>query len=432
MKHRVLQQWASCAVVALCLGLSGEAFAAKDKIYPSAATATANTVDMSIPAADKSFTTGGNGSITLGNVFPTEAIVVTVTWSIQNNSGPGTNTDYSSARTVTFAGSTTVKPVGAVDVSIDSITGCSIARSGSSPNFTYSACVRDVKFTMPADATLGNYQIQITAADPGVPANTRIEGTNMLINFTVVEPPVSDPPVVVKLDTQLTVDKQCVLLHQSNVDLTATLQELDAPDTNIPGATITYYVNPALDGAGIPTVPAVGSAATNTDGVASFGYNPGALAVGDHNLYAEYAGSDVYNPSNDSDILGVSYLFVGFGQPINGDGTSIFGGRVIPIKIKLVDANGVAVTDATPTVWLTSYSSSTGLGSELEQVSSVSSADTGNTMRYSTDDQQYIYNWDATGLSNGTYAVVVDLGDSVACSPGPRFAIITVARKSKK
>ncbi len=29
MKHRILQQWASCAVVALCLGLSSEAFAAK-------------------------------------------------------------------------------------------------------------------------------------------------------------------------------------------------------------------------------------------------------------------------------------------------------------------------------------------------------------------------------------------------------------------
>lgn len=429
MKHRITQ-WASCAVVALCLGLSGEAFAAKDKIYPSAAAATANTVDMGIPAADKSFTPGGNGSITLGNVFPTEAIVVTVTWSIQDNAGPGTNTDYSSSRTVTFARSTTMKPVGAADVTIASITGCSIAKSGSSPNFTYSACVRDVNFSAPA--TLGNYQIEITATDPGVPANTRIEGTNMLINFTVVAPPVSDPPVVVKRDTQLTVDQQCVLLHQSNVNLTATLQELDDPDTKIPGATITYYVNPALDGAGIPTVPAVGSAATNTDGVASFAYNPGALAVGDHNLYAEYAGSDTYNPSNDSDILGVSYLFQGFGQPINGDGTSIFGGRVIPIKIKLVDANGIAVTNAAPTVWLTSYSTSTGLGTDLEQVSSVSTADTDNIMRYSTDDQQYIYNWDATSLPNGTYAVVVDLGDSVACSPGPRYAIITVARKTKK
>jgi hypothetical protein len=162
-------------------------------------------------------------------------------------------------------------------------------------------------------------------------------------------------------------------------------------------------------------------------------YNVNGLPVGDHNLYAEFAGDADYNPSNDSDTLGISYLFVGFQQPINPEGNSVFGnGRVIPIKIKLADANGQAVSDAAPKVWVTSYSTSTGLGDVLEPATSVSAADTGNTMRYVAEDEQYIYNWDLSGLVNGTYGVVVDLGDSATCSAGPYYAVITVAKKGKK
>lgn len=90
------------------------------------------------------------------------------------------------------------------------------------------------------------------------------------------------------------------------------------------------------------------------------------------------------------------------------------------------------MTDAAPTVWLTSFDKDLGVGEVLEQVTSVSAADTGNVMRYVPQDQQYIYNWDASGLANGTYAVVVDLGDSDACRQENPYAIITVARKGKK
>lgn len=123
---------------------------------------------------------------------------------------------------------------------------------------------------------------------------------------------------------------------------------------------------------------------------------------------------------------------MGFGQPINGDGTSIFGGRVIPIKVGVVDANGNPVTDASPTVWLTSYDKDLGVGSELEKVSSVSNADTDNVMRYVPEEKRYIYNWDTRELENGTYAVVVDLGDSRTCRAEHPYAIITVAKKGGK
>jgi hypothetical protein len=153
------------------------------------------------------------------------------------------------------------------------------------------------------------------------------------------------------------------------------------------------------------------------------------LGVGDYNLYAEYLGDSLYNASNDSNTLGITYFFAGFRPPVNADGTSILGGRVIPLKIKLLDANGDSVTDAEPTVWLTSYDKDLGLGETLDEATSVSAVDSGNVMRYSPDDEQYIYNWDASLLANGTYAVVVDLGDSAACRVEKPYAIITVSKR---
>ena len=53
-------------------------------------------------------------------------------------------------------------------------------------------------------------------------------------------------------------------------------------------------------------------------------------------------------------------------------------------------------------------------------------------MRYVPEDGHYMYNWDLSALTNGTYGVVVDLGDSATCSAGPYYAVITVAKKGKK
>jgi len=370
-------------------------------------------------AASSGFSAGADGSTTLDNdIHAGDAVIITGAWRIIDNSaGPGQDTIYGSGLTQTFSASTTVKPAGAANVSVAAIANCSLLSASTS-------CPEAISF--PAPATPGSYQVTVTPATIGGSNGTK--GAKILtINFTVVEIPVTVQP----LDTQLTLAKTCVLLNQGEVPLSATLKELLSQNPVV-GANIDFYIDPALDINGEPTSPSVGFANTGADGLASLNYNINGLSVGDYNLYAEYAGDSSYNPSNDSDTLGVSYVFAGFRQPINADGTSIFGGRVIPIKIKLVDANGVPVTDAAPTVWLTSYDKDLGLGEVLEQVTSVSSADTGNIMRYSPDDQQYIYNWDAQNLANGTYGVVVDLGDSAACSKGPYYAIITVAKKGKK
>lgn len=388
---------------ALCALLTAAAYAAPaaaglDELYPNSAAWSVNAAAEG--DVTSSFVVGANGSSTLNpDVYGGDAIQVVAGWAIKNNAASGSPTSY--PRTVTFTGVTLIKPLGAPDVTFGAIGNCAVSSATAT-------CSTTITFAAPA--TLGTYQVQINtnAGGGGGQLNTR----QLKLNFTVAE------TVVESVDTQLVVDPVCVLLNDADVDLTATLTELDSGDP-ISGALVDFYIDLAFED----------SASTDANGVATVNTDLTGMPVGDYNLYAEFLGDATYNPSNDSDTLGISYLFAGFGQPINGDGTSIFGGRVIPIKIRLLDANGAPVTNAAPTVWLTTYDSVNGVGTELEHVSSVSSADTGNIMRYVASDQQYIYNWDARSLANGVYAVVVDLGDSPTCRPADPYAIITVARK---
>lgn len=397
----------SVAIVAV-LGFSGQVFAAKDRIFPSSASAL---VGGSASPLTSNFPTGADGSTTFDNDLTSGSnVVVNVTWSIDDRSGGGANTDYS--RTVTFVSATTV---GGSPVSVAAIANCTVTGNTST-------CSTPVSFTAPA---AGMYAITVTAADAVPPPNNvDIQGRVIAINFTTVDPEAN------QVDTKLTVDRKCVALRQASVDLTATLEVLDG-GAKIPGAEISYFIDPELDSNGVPTVPSIGSATTDANGVASLAYSPAALGVGDYSLYAEFAGDALYNASNDSDTLGVSYVFGGFRPPVNADGTSIFGGRVIPVKIKLLDATGAVVSEAAPLVWIVSYGVS-GMGEVVENATSVSAADTGNIMRYAADEQQYIYNLDATDLPNGTYKIRVSLGDSATCSPGPYEVPITIQRKGGK
>jgi len=415
-QHNKTSKGAVFILGVLCLAFMAPVFAAKDVIYPSAAIAQVNAIPQTGSNISNSFSSGSDGNTTLNaDVVVGQAVVVSGTWSIKNNNtgGSGANTDYTSGRTVNFTSSTTVTPLGGSAITV-SLTGtpCTVTSAAST-------CSTGISFAAPN--TVGGYQVKITSADSctgGSCASTRLDAKVLFINFTVVE----EPAVELK-DTTLTVDPKCVLYKAGNVDLTATLEEL-AGGAKIPGADIDFFIDP-------PSAT-IGTALTDTVGVATLSYNIDGLTAGDHNLYAEFLGDAVFNASNDSATLGISYVFVGFQQPINGDGTSIFGGRVIPIKIMLLDANGNPVTNAQPKVYLTSYDKDLGVGTDLEPASSVSAADTDNIMRYAVDDHKYIYNWDASGLPNGTYAVVVVLGDSSTCRSENPYAIITVAKKGKK
>lgn len=399
------------------LALSAPAFAAKDVLYPSGAGAS---VGGSGATVTNNFNTGADGHVTLDDSLAAgSAVSVTVNWSIQDKSGPGTNTAY--PRIVNFTATTTVTP----DFSVAPV---SLSGSPCTLNGKTGSCSTVIGFTAPA--TAGPYQLKLQAADnvTGTGSNVAIEGKAVFVNFTVA------PAVAEKRDTTLTVAPQCFLLSGGVKNLTASLEESET-GAPVPDAQIDFFIDPELDGDGYPTDSSdpIGSATTDSGGTATLAHDIDGLGVGDHVLYAEFLGNTTHNPSNDSATLGISYLFVGFQPPINPEGNSVFGnGRVIPIKIRLADANLAPVPDATPTVWVTQYSSETGLGEVLEPATSVSAADTGNVMRYVPEDDQYLYNWDLSSLGNGTYAVVVDLGDSPTCSQGPHHVVITVAKKGNK
>lgn len=381
------------------------AFAAKDVIYPSEASAMINDASVTV---GNDFTAGANGHTALDNaLYAGDAVKVTATWKIQDNRGPGTDTSYPiEGRSVGFSvlpAETNPAPLAAT------LTSAWCAGITSST----STCTAEINFYAPA--AIGGYVVEIAAADSvtGSGSNTALNGRTHVISFSVE---LLDETVQPK-ETKLTVDPKCVLFN-GDVNLTATLEEL-AGGVKIENADISYEIDSIL----------AGSTVTGANGIANLPYNVTGLSAGDHILYAEFSGSYDYLKSNDTNTLGISYLFMGFGQPINGDGSSIFSGRVVPVKIKLVDAFGLPVTDAEPTVWLAPYDTIEGVGEELKQVSSVAASDTDNVMRYVPEDRQYVYNWDTKDLENGTYAVVVELGDSPTCRTENPYAIITVAKK---
>ena len=386
----------SLGAISLGLVLAAPAFAGPDRIYPAAASAT---VSSSPAVLTTNFAPAADGHATLDDsVFDGQQIVVTGTWNILDRSSePGTDTSY--PKTVIFTVTTTETPGPGVVVS--AIPNCTVSSNAST-------CSTNISFGAPAEA--GDYEIRVAASSSG---GGPLTGLSLYINFTVTDE-------VVLLGTQLTVAPMCVLLNQGDIDLEATLTEA-VSGAAIAGADIDFSV----DGV------SAGSATTDSDGLATRSYNVNHLGVGDYPIYASYAGSSEYIGSNDSDTLGVSYVFTGFKPPINADGNSVFGnGQVIPVKIEILDYLGQPVADAAPTVWVQKMLPG-GVGDELE-ATSVSAADTGNVMRYVSEEGIYIYNMDLKGLDNGTYKVFVRLGDSETCSEGNPAVIITVAKKGKK
>jgi hypothetical protein len=100
------------------------------------------------------------------------------------------------------------------------------------------------------------------------------------------------------------------------------------------------------------------------------------------------------------------YVFGGYLQPVNPDGSSIFRrGRTVPFKFTLTDCAGTAVSTATATIHVFFYSNGV-VGTELEDIGSAGMANTDNLYRYDPASQQYIYNLNTVPLrANATYLV---------------------------
>jgi hypothetical protein len=106
-------------------------------------------------------------------------------------------------------------------------------------------------------------------------------------------------------------------------------------------------------------------------------------------------------------------LFGGYLQPVNADGSSVFGRKgnaAIPFKFQLTTCQGAFVSTEHPTIALFKISNTVS-GTTDEAVTSTGQANSGNLYRYDASSSQYIYNLSTTALTTGTYLVRTTLDD---------------------
>lgn len=370
MAHMTMAAALACAAI----GIGSPAWAAKDVIYPSASSPINLTASV-----------GSHGHLQLGNVAATSPVSFNVTWSIEDGGNTGTNTQY--PRTVRFTSAVNGPTSGFVSVSETCLT-----------TSAQSTCPLTVSFYAPA--TPGHYLLRITADDSisGSGSHLEIQGKHLTVAFTVGASTSSAIPT--KIETALT----CAVLN-GTTPLAATLKTDATPEVGIAGKPISFELE-ALAG-NLQSLVGIGGAMTNTGGVATLpGVSLMGRVVGDYTFTATFAGDAQYQSSNGSGTVGIHYQSGGFLPPISNYGDSVFSnGRVIPIKVRISDANNNPVPNATLRVSLER-------AGVAVAPSSVSAANVDDLMRYSAADDLYIYNWDLGALANGLYAVRVELGSS--------------------
>lgn len=290
--------------------------------------------------------------------------------------------------------------VGSVDVVVTGLNNCYLVNNSTT-------CENSVELTAPT--SVGAYQVRIKA-EGGTDDN--VNGDFFFVNFTVPE----DPPCEPEETTLELEEPPCTLYHDDSVSLSATLK--DSTNTALANKTIIFYVD------GEP----VGTATTNSSGIATLNYDPSGLSVGDHELSAEWQSDDTCYESSDVTgvSLGIEYLFQGFQPPINADGSTVLTGRCGPVKIIILDAHGVPVPDADARVYF-EIGTPIIVGSDPENAASSINFDYNNLMRYS--DGQYVYNWDLSTVQNGTYTVRVFLGEGTCATA--HQVVVSVGKKKK-
>ena len=399
----------------VALLLTSSVFAGKDRAYFSEVTEVkVNTVSV---ATTVNVNEGDGGSVKLNDpINPGDNVSLLLKWSIQNNRKPsGAYTNY--PKDISFSAETTNTPetsilISPIDVS-DEI--CTFSNNSTQ-------CSTTVSFQAPENTT-GAIHIEVKAETDESSQNGLLN-SDVSINVSVVEQMLAPAPIA----TSISVADKCYAYQAGNVDFDATLKTTtDAP---VVGATLNFGVNSEDD---MLNASLMSSAETDANGVASVTYNIDALEVGSYYVFADFDGTSAYLPTTGSGTLGIYYNFGGFLPPINPEGNSIFGnGRVIPVKIKLLDANGNSVPNAKPEIQIYKISVNDLIGEVPVNTESVSSADSGQIMRYDPLEEQYIYNADLSELENGTYTIKVDTGGSDCNDSTTHSALITVEKKVSK
>ncbi|MEN6316833.1 MAG: right-handed parallel beta-helix repeat-containing protein [Clostridiaceae bacterium] len=107
----------------------------------------------------------------------------------------------------------------------------------------------------------------------------------------------------------------------------------------------------------------------------------------------------------------VKYAYSNLLKPVDLNGSNGFKqGSTIPLKLRLSDADVNFIANATVKLFIAEIIDGVA-GTESEAVSSTQES-AGNTFRYDSTDEQYIFNFGTKLLSPGVYQLRVDLGDT--------------------
>jgi hypothetical protein len=115
----------------------------------------------------------------------------------------------------------------------------------------------------------------------------------------------------------------------------------------------------------------------------------------------------------------VGYTMGGLLSPFNSDGSSVWkAGSTVPVKVRITDCAGKPVPGLAPTVG-TRLDSSSDPASGIDEATSTSNADSGNTMRYDAGAGQYIFNFASSTLTDPSaiYYMNVRLPNAIGQTP---------------
>lgn len=202
---------------------------------------------------------------------------------------------------------------------------------------------------------------------------------------------------IAKATLTVTADNKTKILNATNPPLTATTTGFKNGDT--------------LATSGVTGSPLLSTTATTTSAVGSYPISASsgtlsapnyAFAFTDGTLSIMYApvGSVCYGDAGHQ-IL----------QPINADGSSVFKQKsTVPAKFRVCDANGNSIGMPGVVTSFVRYYSSTGAASEVDELVDSTTPDT--AFRWSSSDQQWIFNISTKSLSaNMTYYYRITISD---------------------
>jgi hypothetical protein len=293
------------------------------------------------------------------------------------------NTDEDTSLQITASNLTTNDSAGPANENAQVLTVTSVSStvdthgtvSLSSGTITYSP---DQNYNGPASFT---YQVCDNGTTNGAADSKCTTGT---VNVTVNA--VNDAPTLNAIANQ-------------TIDVGATLSfTAVGSDIDLPAQTLSY----SLTG----TVP---SGATINSASGAFSWTPTA-AQGGQIYTLTVRVTDNGDPALHADrqfTVGVGYTWSGLLAPVQAGGT-YKAGRTLPIKFQLTGASA-GVTDAV--IKLLVFKVSDNVAGPAVDVQSSSAANTDNLFRFVNG--EYVFNWNTSGLSAGTYQLQIDMGDGV-------------------